>query len=169
MIQRCIDSITKWKFTRTKILKKCLLFPLSFQLYFIEEIGNLVPHWKELENLPKESAIAAYFTHCLCVFQAEAFLLPLASCTCHKRVNTNIYFCQLLLSKVEFRQQERWDWDFTDCGRHAQTARKRRRQGFSSMFIRNMKNRQAANYALTIGWLPIIEKLPINQPNRLIN
>ena len=56
------DSITKWKFTQTKILKKCLLFLLIFQLYFIKKIGNLVPHWKELENLPKESA-AAYFTH----------------------------------------------------------------------------------------------------------
>ena len=29
-------------------------------------------------------------------------------------------------------------------------------------------NRQTAYYALTIGQLPIIEKLPINQPNRLI-
>ena len=80
------DSITKWKFTQTKILKKC---PLIFQLYFIKEIpvGNLVPHWKELENLPKELAITVYFTHCLCVFQAESFLLSLASCTCHKCIN----------------------------------------------------------------------------------
>ena len=39
----CINA--KVKFTQTKILKKCLLFPLIFQLYFIKEIGNLVPHW----------------------------------------------------------------------------------------------------------------------------
>ena len=40
---------------QTKILKKWLLFPLIFQLlYFIKDIGNLVPHWKELDNLPKE-------------------------------------------------------------------------------------------------------------------
>ena len=138
----CInDSITKWNFTQTKILK-CLLFPLIFQLYFIKEIGNLVPHWKELENLPKESAIAAYFMHRSCVFQAESLFLLLASCTCHKGINTNIYFCQLLLLSVEIRQRERQDWDFTYCGRHTQTAIKGRQHGLLSIFIRNMKTRQ---------------------------
>ena len=137
----CInDSITKWKFMQTKILKKCLLFPLIFQLYFIKEIGNLVPHWKELKNLPKESAIAAYFMHRSRIFQAESLFLPLASCTCHKRVNTNVYFCQLLLSNVEFRQRERWY--FSDSGRRTQTATKRRQRGFSSIFIRNIKTQQ---------------------------
>ena len=141
----CInDSITKWKFTQTKILK-CLLFLLIFQLYFIKEIGNLVPHWKKLKNLPKESATAAYFMHRSCVFQAESLFLPLASCTCHKRINTNIYFCQLLLSNVKFRQRERWD------------------QVFLSEIWKLSNNRQTDDYSSTISRLPIIEKLPINR------
>ena len=79
----------------------------------------------------------------------ESFL-PLTSCTCHKLINTNIYFCQLL-SNVEFSQRERWDWDFSDCGRHTQTAGGKR---IFKYFYQNS--------ALTIG------RLPINRPNRSI-
>ena len=79
----CInDSITKWKFPQTKILKKCLLFPLIFQLYFIKEIGNLVPHWKELENLPNELSITAYFTHRSSVC-FSSWVFPSSICKLH--------------------------------------------------------------------------------------
>ena len=105
------DSITKWKFTQTKILKKCLLFPLILQLYFIKEIENSVPHWKELDNLPKESAIADYFTHPLCVIQAHSFLLLLAICTCHKRV-TNIYLSVIIVVGAPKLRQKEDDVDF---------------------------------------------------------
>ena len=40
--------------------------------------------------------------------------------------------------------------------------------GFLSEIWKLGNNRQTAYYELTIGQLPIIEKLPINQPNRLI-
>ena len=122
-------------------MKKCLLFPLIFQLYFIKEIGNLVPHWKELENLPKESAIAAYFTHRSCIFQAESLFLLFGSCTWHKHINTKIYFCQ---RKISF---------FKYFIRNMKT----QQQSLSCV----------NNRLITDHWKPA-NYWPINQPNRLI-
>ena len=90
------------------------LFPLIFQLYFIKDIGNLVPCWKELENLPKESAIPAYFTHCSCFFHFSQ--------TCYQ----HLFLSELIIVECQVQQRERWDRDFTDCGRCTQTATKRR-------------------------------------------
>ena len=90
------------------------LFPLIFQLYFIKDIGNLVPCWKELENLPKESAIPAYFTHCSCFFHFSQ--------TCYQ----HLFLSELIIVECQVQQRERWDRDFTDCGRCTQTGTKRR-------------------------------------------
>ena len=115
----CInDSITKWKLRKRKSWRNVFYFLL-----------------KGTQESAQSISILYLFMHRSCVFQTESLFLPLASCTCHKRVNTNIYFCQLLLPNVEFQQRERWDWDFTDCGRCTQTARKRRWRGFASTKI----------------------------------
>ena len=37
----------------------------------------------------------------------ESLFPLLASCICHKRINTNIYFCQLLLSNMLSSESEK--------------------------------------------------------------
>ena len=162
----CInDSITKWKFTQTKILKKCLLFPLIFQLYFIEEIGNLVPHWKELENLPKELAITAYFTHCSCVFQAESFLLQLTSravLVTNTLIPTSIFvsYCRMSTSNSEKGEIE-ISLIVVGTPKLRQKDNNTDFQVFLSEIWKLGNNRQMVDYELTIFRLPIIENLPI--------
>ena len=77
-----------------EILEKMSFIPLIFQLYFIKEIGNFVPHWKQLDNLPK----SAYFTHSSCIFQADLF----SSFAC---IFVS-YYCRMLSSDNEKGESE---------------------------------------------------------------
>ena len=120
----CInDSITKWKLRKRKSWRNVFYFLL-----------------KGTQESAQSISILYLFMHRSCVFQTESLFLPLASCTCHKRINTNIYFCQLLLSSSD---SEKGEIEISlDCGRRTQTATKRRQRGFSSIFIRKMKTQQ---------------------------
>ena len=127
-------------------LEEMSFISVNFSTLFYKRNRKLGPHWKELENLPNELAV--------CLSSWSVFSSSV--CTCHKCVNTNIYFCQLLLSNVEFQQRERWDWDFTDCIGAPKLREKEDDtdfQVFLSEIWKHGNNWQAADYALTISRL----------------
>ena len=85
-----------------------ILFPLIFQLYFIKEIGNLVPHWNS--RICQTNRLSSRILRTACVFfKPSLFFSSLQAAFGTNYVNTNIYFCQLLLSNVEFWQRAKWD------------------------------------------------------------
>ena len=108
----------------------------NFSTLFYERNRKLSPTLKGTwESAKRIGYHRIFYTLLMCfsswVFSSSAYK---QSCTCHKHINTDIYFCQLL-SNVDFQQWERWDWDFTDCGRCTQITTKRQQHGFSSILI----------------------------------
>ena len=139
-------------------LEEMSFISVNFSTLFYKRNRKLSPTLKELKNVPKQLAITTYVRCRFCVFEAEFFLLPLASCTsCHIRV-TNIYFCQLLLSNVVLSSDsEKGEISLIVVGAPKlwQKGDNADFQVFLAEIWKLCNNRQTADYGLTaIPWWP---------------
>ena len=82
----------------TQICRNCTTLFLTWSFHFIIITNSITI--KPTSSEPHQLLPRILHT------AREFLLLPLASCTCHKRVNTNIYFCQLLLSSSDSEEGE---------------------------------------------------------------
>ena len=148
-------SITKWKFYGNENLEEMSFISVNFSTLFYKRNRKLSPTLKGTrESAKRISYRSVFYAPLVCLSSWSVFSSSV--CTCHKCVNTNIYFCQLLLSNVEFQQRERWDWDFTDCIGAPKLREKEDDtdfQVFLSEIWKHGNNWQAADYALTISRL----------------
>ena len=130
---------------------------------------SFISFWKELKNLPNLYLFYIYLCTARASFKLSLYFFRLqAALVTNALIPTSIfvsYYCRVPTArKVRLRfhlivvgapklQLKDDNADF---------------QVFLSEKWKLSNNRQTSDYALTIGRLPIIEKLPINRPNRLI-